>query len=221
LIVLVVVVGFYFLWLPVSVLADSGSIQESALAAPTVIPDRQLFSETQNDITVELNSARVIATGLEVGICYTAPDDGEWRPLPGRLVYGTSRIPPDEIEFFPDEKLADGKSAGWRCAAVRYAIDDLSTLSAPIEFSILRFYAPGRELYSACQELQQRLDTSLKAQAYGLKMSCKTGADGSAQVSLLEHAASVSTAEAQEALDRIASAEVPGTWKFTITDFKK
>jgi hypothetical protein len=70
-------------------------------------PVHDALSKTKNDITVEITSAKAISTGMEIGICYTAPDNGEWRPMPGHLFYGSYEVYPDEIEFASDEKLAN------------------------------------------------------------------------------------------------------------------
>lgn len=207
------------LTLTLLLLAAVSSIS-SCFSQPQEVVQEPLL-ETQQDITVEIISAKVINTGMEIGTCYTAPDNGEWRPIPGRHFYGEAEIYPDEIEFLPDEILADGKNFGERCALIRYRIDDLSTITTPIQFSILRFYAPGREMYSPCEELQQRLDTSPKAQSYGLKVKCEDKEDFSMSVELLENNKSVTTEEAQKVLDSIVSAEIIGTWEFTITNIEK
>jgi hypothetical protein len=77
------------------------------------------------------------------------------------------------------------------------------------------------EMYSPCEELQQRLDTSPKALAYDLKMQYEENTDFSTSVALVEHNESVTTDEAQKALDVIASAEVQGHWEFTINEMEK
>jgi hypothetical protein len=182
---------------------------------------RELLLKTQNDITVEITSAKVINTGAELGICYTTPDNGEWRPMPGQLLYGAYEVYPDEIEFLEGESMADGKNPGTRCALIRYRIADLSTLAAPVKFSILQFYAPGREMYTPCEELQQRLNTSPKAQAYGLKAGCTLSSDGNVSVMLVEHDPSVTETEAGKTLDQIAKAEVDGPWEFTIKELER
>jgi hypothetical protein len=217
--------GFYFSWPQAVVLAGSESVAQPLLAQPTdvVAPQahhQDTLSVTQDEITVNVTSAKIIDTGVEIGICYTTPDNGEWRPQPGHLFYDKGDASPNEIEFLENEKLADGKNNGMRCALVRYHVDDLNTLTTPLEFSILRFYAPGREMYSACQEFQQRLNTNPKAQAHGLKAKCEDNADGTSSVKLLDHAKSITDDKAQKDLDAIASAEVLGDWKFTITDLK-
>ncbi len=141
--------------------------------------------------------------------------------MPGHLFYDEYEVFPDEIQFLEGEILADGKRMGNRCALLRYRVDDIETITIPIQFSILQFYAPGREMYSPCEELQQRLGTNPQAQAYGLQVSCEENADGSTKVTLVGNNKSVTMEEAQKALDRIASAEVSGNWEFTIADIKR
>lgn len=191
------------------------------LSPTSDVADMHLLSQTINDITVEFTEAKVISTGLEIGICYTALDDGEWRPMPGHLFYDQYEIYPDEIEFLEGELVADGKSTGKRCALIRYRMNDLHTLTTPIEFSILQFYAPGREMYTPCQELQQRLDTNPKARAYGLKAQCVENSDGTISATLRDHAKSVANDHAKQVLEEIAKAEVDGPWEFTISEIER
>jgi hypothetical protein len=220
--------GFYFSRPQTVALANSEPAQQS-LPVPEKTADavmlqdasEDVLSETQNEITVEITSAKVISTGVEIGICYTTLDGGEWYPMPGLLFYDKYEGYPDEIEFLEGEILSDGKNTGTRCALIRYRIDDLNTLVTPVEFSILKFYAPGREMYTPCQELQQRLDTNPKAKAYGLKAKCVENSDGTISATLLDHAKSVSNDHAKQALDKIAKAEVVGPWEFTINEIER
>lgn len=140
--------------------------------------------------------------------------------MPGHLFYGSYEIYPDEFEF-TTETLADGKNFGERCELVRYRIDDIENITTPLQFSIIGMRAMPREMYSPCEELQQRLDTSPKAQSYGLKASCQDNADGSRSVTLLENNKSIAAEEAQKVLDSIDSAKVEGVWEFTITSIEK
>ncbi|RPI90513.1 MAG: hypothetical protein EHM40_18170 [Chloroflexi bacterium] len=219
-------IRFFFSRPPAVALAGTEATPQALpeKSTETAIPQAaspEVLSQTQNDITVEITSAQIIATGVEVGVCYTTLDDGEWYPLPGHLFYGKDEIYPDEIEFLEGEILADGKNTGTRCALIRYLIDDLTTLTTPVEFSILQFYAPFREMYTPCQEIQQRLDTSPKAQAYGLKMMCTETGDGNISVTLVDHDRSVTKDEASKTLDEIAQAEVDGPWEFTINEIER
>jgi hypothetical protein len=226
-------VGFYFARPQTAALANNEPVQQMSKEKPAQAVIEQNTSQeaqlkaqeailkTQNDITVEITSAKVINTGVEIGICYTTPDNGEWYPMPGHLFYDKYEVYPDEYEFLEGEILADGKNTGTRCALIRYRIDDLKTFTTPIEFSILKFYAPGREMYTPCQELQQRLDSNPKAKAYGLKAKCVENSDGTISATLLDHAKSVSNDNAKQALDKIAKAEVVGPWEFTIAEIEK
>jgi len=202
---------------PTQQILPTASVQ---IATPqTAIPE--VLTATQNDVTVTVTSAKVIDTGIEIGICYTTLDNGEWYPMPGPIFYGKYKISPKEFGFLDNEIPADGKNTGTRCAYVRYNIDDLTTITPPINFSLLKFYAPPREMYSPCQEVQQRLDTNPKAQEYGLKINCSEKADGNRDVTLSSNGSSVTRDEAQQVLDVIANAEVQGNWTFTITDLTK
>lgn len=140
--------------------------------------------------------------------------------MPGHLFYGQYEVLPDEIQFLENEILADGTNTGTRCALIRYRIDNLNTIAPPITFSVLQFYAPGREMYSPCEEFQQRLGTNSQAQPYGLQATCQENVDGSTSVTLVGRNESVSVEEAQKALEMISSAEVIGNWEFTITQIE-
>ncbi len=219
-------IGFY-ISRPQSIASANNSIapvspaNTMAVSAPAKIEPAALLTKTQNDITVQLVSAKITSDGVEISFCFTALDNGEWRPTPGHLFFGGYEVFPRELGFTPDDKVADGKNVGQRCAFVRYVVDDVSTITTPMKFSILSFYAPGREMYSPCQELEQRLNSNPKAQAYGIKMKCEENADRSTNVSMLEHNPSVSAEEAQRVLDVIDQAEVFGNWQFTITSLTK
>jgi len=193
---------------------------DSVITITTLTVQQDILLKTENDITVEITSTKVISTGVEIGICYTTLDGGEWYPMPGHLFFGIYEVYPYEYEL-TSEILADGKKTGTRCALIRYRIDDLNTFTTPVEFSILKFDAPGREMYTPCQELQQRLDTNPKANAYGLKAKCVENSDGTISATLLDHATSVSNDNAKQALDKIAKAEVVGPWEFTINEIER
>lgn len=220
-------IGFYFSR-PQTIASADASYQQVGLIpdSPVDVETQPLIntntqSVTQNDIKVDVTSAKMISTGVEIGICYTAPDNGEWRPMPGHLFYGKDEVYPDEIEFLPDEKLADGKNMGLRCALIRYRVDDVNAVAASLHFSVIRFYAPGREMYSPCEELQQRLNTNPKAKAYGLQAKCSQAGDGGISVTLTGHDKSVAKDKASKVLDEIAKGEAIGLWEFTISTIEK
>ena len=172
-------------------------------------------AKTVNGITVRVTSVKRIETGIEVGVCYATPDGGDWYPLPGNLSYSTYETRPDEFEFTSEVK-ADGKKMGERCVLIRYRVEEPSNISTPIKFSLTGLSAIPREL-PPCEDLQQRLSTSPKAQAYGLKARCSYDAQGGLSVTLIEKTSSVTQAQAQQALDEMVKGEINGPWEFLIT----
>lgn len=182
--------------------------------------DKDVLSKTVNDIKVEITSAKVIDSGVEIGACYATPDGGDWYPTPGHLYYDTHEIYPDQYGFTTEEKT-DGNKQGKRCLLVYYRIDDLETITTPMEFSINDLEARPLEMFSACQNFQERLATSPKAKGYGLKANCTENGDGNISVTLNTHDPSVAKVEASKTLDEIVKAEVEGPWVFAINEIER
>ena len=223
---LLVAVGFYISRPQSLVSARNSENPNNSMRQPVPanIPinkvEPAVLSRMKGDIQVEVISAKVIPTGVEIGICYVTPDSGDWYPTPGHLLYSTYEIYPDEYEFTSELK-ADGNNFGRRCALVRYKIDDLENIMTPLNFSILDFEARPLEMFSACQNFQERLSTNPKARAYGLSARCTENNDGTIAVNLAGHNNLVSNEHAKQALDTIASGIVNGPWEFTITQLEK
>ena len=196
------------------------AIQEQQVVTKSTQAEKptDIRSKTLNDITVEIVSTNLIATGLEVGVCYSTPDGGDWYPLPGSIHYSTYEILPDEFEFTSEDK-ADGINMGKRCASIRYRIDDLPKITTPIQFSITGFWAVPKEL-PPCESLQQRLDTNPKAKAYGLKAKCSYDEQAGISATLSENSSSVAKDKAQQILDEIVKGEINGPWEFGITEIE-
>ena len=198
----------------------SNTSDTAVQSAPSQIVNKDTLSQTVNDIKVEITSAKVVDIGVEIGVCYATPDGGDWYPTPGHLFYGIYDIYPDQYGFITEEK-ANGNKQGKRCVLVYYRIDDLETIASPIEFSIDDFEARPLEMFSACQNFQERLDTSPKAKAYGLRAICTENSDGSFSIVLNDHANSVAKENANKALDEIAKGIVTGPWIFTINEIER
>lgn len=219
-------IGFYFSQPQSQALAGNvanpqaaPTYSEPAVTTAAQAAKSEVLSQTINDIKIEITSAKIIKTGVEIGICYTTPDNGEWYSFPGHLFYETYEIYPDEIGFV-DEKQANQDSVGKRCEFVRYRINDLESISTPLQFSITEIMAMQREMYSPCEEFQQRLNSNSKAHAYGLKAKCAETAEGRVAVELVGHGKSVDKDKAKKVLDDIASAQVIGPWEFTINSLE-
>lgn len=179
-----------------------------------------ILSASHNDITVDISSVKILKTGIEIGICYTTLDGGDWYPVPGHLFYGTNEVFPDEYEFTAEQK-ADANNPGKRCALVRYRLNDLSALTPPIKFSVIGFDAHPQEMYSPCQNFMHRLDTSQKAKAYGLKAKCSEAGNGEIVVTLVGNNKSVEKELASQILNEIAKGTITGSWEFTIDELEK
>lgn len=176
------------------------------------------FSQTVGDITVEISYAKIITTGVEIGLCYTTPDGGDWYPGPGPLQYGTQNILPDEAGF-TSETPADGTNMGKRCGYIRYRVEKISGSDTPVHFVLKDIHAIPREM-PACQNLQQRVDTNPKAQSLGLKISCSEIEDQTVSAKVIGFNSSFTAAEAQSALDTILQGAVIGPWEFSINNLQ-
>lgn len=177
------------------------------------------LSTTVNDITVEVEFARIIESGVEIGVCYPTPDTGDWYPTPGSIIYGTNEIHPDEFEFTSENK-ADGANPGTRCVAIRYQVEDVEIIKTPIKFTLLGFWAVPRE-GSPCADFQTRFDTNWKARTAKLIATCTENENGDISTTLLSHDTSITSEEAQALLDEIVKGEVNGPWEFTIAELTK
>jgi hypothetical protein len=214
-------IGFYATR-PQSIVAASVGIEQS-LPNHDQNASQQIAnsgsSQTVNDITVEVTSTRSISTGIEVGICFTTLDGGDWYPVPGHLFYGTNEVYPDEFEFTSENK-ANASDLGERCALVRYVVKDAQNVTGPIQFSVINFVAHPREM-PPCQDFQERLDTNAKANDYMLKAECVENSEGTISVTLASFDESVTLDEATKLLNEIANGEVPGPWEFTLDELEK
>ncbi|MFO7583242.1 MAG: hypothetical protein R6W69_00820 [Anaerolineales bacterium] len=214
---------------------------------PIQVPVKYPVAVDQH-ITVEVTSARIFIRGVEyfnsepdetgvypeepgelikvgipfveIGICYTTLDGGEWYPAAEHLYYGKHKVWISEFEFMEGEKYASSTSTGVRCAHLRYLIEDVDSVTLPMKFSIEEFYAPGREVNSPCQEIQQRWRTNPLAQEYGMKISCQDDFAKGPTVTLDDYSKSVSREDVQWVFNMLTTAEVPGQWEFVLTEIE-
>ncbi len=182
------------------------------------VQEEQLI-QTQNNVIVTISHAKIIATGIEISLCYTTLDGGDWYPVPGHLRYGAYDILPDQAEFTSETK-ADGINTGNRCVAIRYLIPDLNTISKPVQFLLLDVTAVPRE-EPTCQNFTERLNTSPAARAYGLKADCVENSDGSASFTLTGSDASAKTEDVEAAWQVLIDGTVHGPWVFSINNLEK
>jgi hypothetical protein len=196
-------------------IAQPVSIQVQPVSQATSQPNNQdVRTQLINGITLTVTSVKTIATGIQVGVCYSTPDGGDWYQSPAHLFFSTYEILPDEAEM-TSERKADGVSMGERCEDIRYRINDLKSITTPIKFSVINIFAATREM-PPCDYFQLRLSTSPAARAEGIKATCTSNSDGSVSATLSNNMASISQGNAQKTLDEVLAGEVNGPWVFTI-----
>ncbi|MFO7583240.1 MAG: hypothetical protein R6W69_00810 [Anaerolineales bacterium] len=202
-------------------------------------------SATSNDITIQITSVKLtqeempitetledgslheyvyVFDLLEIGMCHTMLDNGDWVIWPDYLHYGNQSVFAWGLYRFEGEAqgeiLADGKNTGERCQLLYYPIDDPETLSLPLKFAITSFGVPYNEGYSPCQNIERRWRTNVKAQEYGMKISCQDDFTNGPTVTLDDYSKSVSREDVQWVFDMLTNAEVPGYWEFVITEIE-
>jgi len=189
---------------------------------PTLQPENNInLQQTVNDISVTVTYAKIIPSGIEIGTCFTTPDGGEWNPGPGPIVLSDGKtISPDEFGTIR-ETQADSRQMGEMCNFIKYRVEDLSSISIPFKVAIKFLHSPAREMYSACENLQHRLNTSPKAYGSEIKMECKETTDQLVSPTVIGHASTISQEEAQAILDEMAGNIIYGPWEFTINSIQK
>jgi hypothetical protein len=181
---------------------------------------KQALRKTVDDIQVEVVSTKIVDTGVEITVCYATQDAGDWYPGFSHLFYGTSEIYPDSFKFLSEDR-ADGTRYGKRCVAVRYKIDEMDTITPPLQFGIEELYAVPREGHP-CERFQERFDTNRIAKAYGLKVQCSEVDDGAqASVELVDYDQKVDQDTAKQAFNAIIQGSLTGPWMFTIPEIQK
>jgi hypothetical protein len=176
------------------------------------------LSQTIGDITVEITYAKIIPSGVEIGLCYATPDGGDWYPGPGALQINSQNILPDEAGF-TSEIAADGTNMGKRCGFIRYRVENLTNSDASLNFVLKDIHAIPREM-PACQNLQQRIDTNPKAVKLGLKISCDDDGEQIISTKIIAYDSSFTSNEAQTELNMILLGSVNGPWEFSINTYQ-
>jgi hypothetical protein len=232
--------GFYFTQPGTTAIAESQPTEmpaqiesdfENDMVGPEISQEEKKWpSATSSDITIQITSAKLVKKEvdinyfvdmLEIGLCHTMLDQGEWIVWPDYLHYGDQSVFPGYFFSLSGEArgeiLADGKNPGRLCHFLYYPIDDPETLNLPMKFAITYFGVPYNEGYSPCGNIMRRWETNVKAQAYGMKISCQDDFAKGPTVTLDDYSKSVNSEDAQWVFDMLTNAKVPGYWEFVIT----
>ena len=149
--------------------------------------DLALYSVTVNDVTMDIVSLDFVSipvsrwTGiwtapgvfdyLQVGLCFTAMDDGEWMILPANAKLGEREIMASTLTpggITP----ATAEHTGRICGTLGYDVTGLGLdRSAPLTIIVQNLFAPSRE-GSPCQNIMHRFETNTAAQALGVTLTC-------------------------------------------------
>ena len=111
---------------------------------------------------------------MDVG--YTTPDSIEWLldGLPDML--RTDSIASqgwEEKTNYWNEKKADGKETGEKCARYTYAFALETKIELPITIEISKLWMIPYGGYDACWEMRERFETNPRAREAGLKIGCE------------------------------------------------
>ena len=165
---------------------------------------------------------------FQVGLCFTAADDGEWNVLPEQLMVGETEIWP---RFFGrgGMVLPTAEAPGKICGQVRYDITDQDPdWSLPLTFSIRELFAIPRE-GSPCRDILHRYDTNSAAQALGVTLSCQDAVADDSVRGPQDYMLTVESfdgtkwtqEEAAAEIERLLNDRISGPWVFRIPDISK
>ena len=152
--------------------------------------DKALIDQTVNGYTVRIiNVKRSIerkfgysekgATDvqlLSVDVCYSTPDIGEWHleilPLLPTSDFGVPRGWEGRYNYW-NEKKADGKETGEKCARYTYAFALETKIELPITIEISKLWMIPYGGYDACREMKERFETNPRARKAGITILCE------------------------------------------------
>ena len=201
--------------------------------------DKALYSVTQNGITMDLVSLDIVSvpqtrrsgiwseTGfydmLLAGICFTAPDDGEWKVIPGSAKAGGIEIMADTLAI-GGVVPATAERPGRICGQMGYDITGLELeWDKSINLTVRSLFAqPGER--NPCSDIQHRFETNSQAQSMGIRLSCTDNVDNEWIRGPENYTLTVedwdhqkwTQAEAQEMIEDILDYVIEGNWKFEI-----
>ena len=107
---------------------------------------------------------------LLAGICFTAPDDGEWKVIPGSAKAGGIEIMADTLAI-GGVVPATAERPGRICGQLGYDITGLELeWDKSINLTVRSLFAqPGER--NPCSDIQHRFETNSQAQSMGIRLS--------------------------------------------------
>mgnify|MGYP000229118970 FL=1 len=205
--------------------------------------DKALVEQTVNGYTVRIiNVKRSIerkfgysengatdVQAISVDVCYSMPDIGEWHleilPLMPTSDFDVPRGWEGRYNYW-NEKKADGKETGEKCARYTYAFALETKIGLPITIEISKLWMIPYGGYDACWEMKERFETNPRAREAGITIHCTdipTGVpDGMEPLAIASvhldgyDESRLTKQEAHRLMLEIESGVIYGPWVFTI-----
>lgn len=203
------------------------------------VTDPVLFSDTANDVTMDIVGLDLVRiprsrlygdpnesgenTYLQVGLCFTLPDDGEWNIIPGTAAVGDLDLWADTMAAGGIEP-ASGDAQGRKCVRMRYNVSSLDPdWDQPVKLNFDSIAAAPRE-GSPCKDILHRFETNASAQALGVTISCTDNVTGDVVRGPKDYVLTVESfdetsrtlEEAESDLGRYLDFHISGPWTFSI-----
>lgn len=149
--------------------------------------DEAMDSVTVNGVTMDIVSLDIVSVPesrrigiwtergvndiLQVGLCFTAVDDGEWMVIPANAKSGSREIMANTLTR-GGMTPATADHTGRVCGTLGYDVTGLGlTLQDPLTIAVQSLLATPRE-GSPCKNILHRFETNAAAQALDVTLSC-------------------------------------------------
>ena len=149
--------------------------------------DEAIDSVTVNGVTMDIVSLDIVSVPesrrigiwtergvndiLQVGLCFTAMDDGEWMILPANAKSGSREIRANTLTR-GGMTPATAEHTGRVCGTLGYDVTGFGlTLQDPLTIAVQSLLATPRE-GSPCKNILHRFETNASAQALDVTLSC-------------------------------------------------
>lgn len=188
------------------ILPPSDNSVEAINSAAQVVPQ----SQSANGITVTATNFRKEGGQVNVDVCFTMPDDGDWSIWSATLKAGELEI--SELWLNPIE--GGEPNAGLRCDTLTFEVP--SNAKAPVfTLHIGTIGAYPRE-GEVCTTYLEKVRKALVARNLGIQVGCQQE-DWGEGLEVISKPASMSMEEAKQIIHSTEFFTLPGPWVFTFT----
>lgn len=201
--------------------------------------DKAMDSVTVNGITMDIVSMDFVTVPesrrigiwtergvndiLQVGLCFTAVDDGEWMVIPANAKSGEGEIMANTLT--PGGKTpATAEHNGRICGTLSYDVTALDLDHyAPLIITVRSLFANPRE-GSPCKNILHRFETNAAAQALGVTLICSDDISSETIRGPKDYVLSIQSydstkwtqEEAMQKIEKLLDSQISGPWVFEI-----